>query len=283
MLWNRLTGGSRKASIVYVVLIIMIVVLVATVSGPTWICPKESAIGVAPPPANRVAPPPATSVAPLPTARFSSNLYLGEKNRYYPFTKIQLSAEARHQLSTREKWSTVEWSIEVNRTLHRNAISAENITIVALVNHGMTEMMMNWIASLKMTGHDKWVALCFDFKVYRFLVEHGFGDNAAMVPSGWLHKEIVSVESKWGQQSYIDLLQAKLFIIENILKLNVYLFYVDIDVVFCSPHVIEHILYGDAALKTDLIYMIEGVSISEMSKFPLQERATDPITLTLSG
>jgi len=86
-----------------------------------------------------------------------------------------------------------------------------------------------------------------------------------------LHKEIVSIESKWGQQSYIDLLQAKLFVIQNILKLNVYLFYVDVDLVFCSPHVIEHIFYGDASLKTDLIYMVEGTTSNAMSKFLLEE------------
>jgi len=205
-------------------------------------------------------------------AKSTRNLLLGEKNRYYAFTKAVLSQRAQDDLSAKGNWSSAEWNVEVVRVLHLNNVTAGNLTMVALANQGMVEMTMNWIASLKMTGYDRWVVLCFDFPLYRFLVEYGFGNQTAMVPLDWLHKNVSAAAVNWGNTAYLELLQAKIIIIIKLLKLGIYLFYLDVDLVFCSPYVLEHINFGDDELLTDLIYMVDGKKSIHMSKI-VKERS----------
>jgi len=192
-----------------------------------------------------------------------------QRNQNYPFEKRSVSV-LQPFLKSRESWGSADWNSEVLRVIHLNTVSEDKMVMVVLVNYGAKEMLMNWIASLEMNGYHKWVAFCVDFQIYTFLVEYGYADNAVVVPRQWLHKDLTAQEAQYRQPGFVDLMQAKVLIIIELLKLNVHLFYLDVDIVFCSPHVVDHILFDDSFTNTDFLYMVDShdaVNPNYISKF----------------
>jgi hypothetical protein len=123
----------------------------------------------------------------------------------------------------------------------------------------MKEMTMNWIASLLRNKYTKFVVICFDFEMYMFLCEYGFERNAALVPRGWIHKEISAQFEGWLSQGYKDLLHGKILIMIELWKRGFGIFYNDVDLVFLSDNVFEHIMFETALYKPDFMYMVDGV------------------------
>lgn len=114
-------------------------------------------------------------------------------------------------------------------------------TITATANSGHLELTLNWVASLQRHGYHKFVILCFDFELFSELVRRGFEPNVGMAPPHWCGTEISPIEESWMSTRYNDLTQAKLRIQHELLVRNHSLLFSDVDLVFTSPHVHEHL------------------------------------------
>jgi len=211
-------------------------------------------------------------------------IFAEQRNQVYSF-KRRSTAATRSLIQSRSNFGSPEWNSEVARVVKLNTLSRGNMVMVALVNYASREMLMNWIASLEMNGYHRWVVLCVDFQLYSFLVEHGYADNAVVVPRQWVHKDITALESQYKQPGFVDLMQAKVLIIIELLKLDVHLFYLDVDIVFCSPHVVDHIVFDDLYVNTDFLYMVdvhEMERVNYISKYKLLELTFRVLRLELT-
>ena len=121
---------------------------------------------------------------------------------------LQNNSELAMRIKSKESYSEADWEAEVERVLRDNV--EHGVVIVALSNYGMREMTMNWLASLRRNKYEKFVILCFDFIMYRFLCEYGFERNAALIPKGWPKADVGSNFHQWEERAYNEMLHAKI-------------------------------------------------------------------------
>ena len=169
--------------------------------------------------------------------------------------KHYLDSNLNNTLNERAAWPMDKWDNETTNKLQNN--TEDGVVIIALSNFGMKEMTMNWIASLKISDYKRFVVLCFDFAMYRFLAEHGLEDNAAMIPSSWYNMTLETEFVQWGDQRYLAMLHGKILVILELLKRGFTILHSDVDIVFLSPFVVKHLLGEDKDINSDFIYMVD--------------------------
>ena len=55
--------------------------------------------------------------------------------------------------------------------------------IVTVVNFGMLEQCLNWIASLELHGNKKFMVFTYDLESFAILTAFGYGDHVSLFPS----------------------------------------------------------------------------------------------------
>ena len=158
----------------------------------------------------------------------------------FPFAK-QDSLAIRNLLDERRGWTPKQWEAEAIRLMKKNQIG--RYTIIATANLGHLNFTLNWIASLKLNQYDKFLIFSFDFQLYSILVGYGYGENTVMAPLTWTKFDIPPNEHKWMEKNYKKLTESKLRIQSSLLELNFWILFSDVDLVFCSPHVLEHVQF----------------------------------------
>ena len=180
----------------------------------------------------------------------------------FPFEEFHFSPvrtpELEKRLQEKQSFDNARWNIECGRTIKQNV--ENGVVIVALSNLAMKEMTMNWIASLQRNNFKRFVVLCFDFAMYRFLSEYGYENNAAMIPQDWTQADIPD-------QACNDMQQDKVRICLQLFQRGFTVLYNDVNLVFLSPDVVKHLLAEDEGVNADFIYMLEDSVEAHISTF----------------
>ena len=156
---------------------------------------------------------------------------------------VDESANVKKLIEIRSKWKTEQWAEESIRLLALNKMKNDWV-IIAIANNGMLELSMNFIASMKRNGFEKFLVFCLDYAMYTALVINGLRDNAVMVPTNWVgDMQVTNTSVNWGEGQYHKLLHARWLLLLELLTRNYPFIFSDVDVVFNSPFVIEHTLY----------------------------------------
>ena len=165
-------------------------------------------------------------------------------------------SEFDNTMNERASWSPAAWNNHTVEIMKNN--TEDGVVIVALSNFGMKEMTMNWIASLKLNKYSKFVVLCFDFAMYRFLSEYGLESNAALIPTSWYNMNLGSEFVQWGDDRYHAMLHGKILVLLEIFKRGFTILHSDVDLVFLNPFIVKHILAEDKDINADFTYMVDS-------------------------
>lgn len=168
---------------------------------------------------------------------------ISEREGVEPFKKFifreQNEVEVNALVAKREKWSSTEWEHQVHSLMESNLEGKYVITAVANIGHA--NFTLNWIASLKRMKYDRFVIFCLDFQLYKLLLLKGFERNAVMAPLSWTKHQIPALEHKWLEVEYNRLTEAKIRIQRELLYKGYWILFSDVDVVFLSRHVVDHV------------------------------------------
>ena len=117
-------------------------------------------------------------------------------------------------------------------------------TLMAIANLGNTDLVLNWVSSLRFHGYRTFVVVCLDEGLYEALLARDLSEHAALVPPTWLRGATVDARPQaWGTPMYQSLTQAKLAVQLELLLRNVTFVYSDVDVVFTSPVALLHLAF----------------------------------------
>lgn len=145
----------------------------------------------------------------------------------------------------------------------------DRVLIVATANYGMRNHVYNWIESLKRTGEHKFLIFCFDEKLYRHLQLTGYGDRASLVPDIWLHNDTQKVESDFKTyftQEYRVITHAKTLVVQQLLYLDIKVFFSDVDIVWLKPRMVEYVhTFMQIREETQVIFQQEGLNQQEVN------------------
>lgn len=119
---------------------------------------------------------------------------------------------------------------------------SDGTLIVAVVNNGMANYTLNWIASLKRTKVSKYLVFCIDSGLHTILNEAGESAHAVEVPASWYHRAIPSSSfESYKSVSYFGVTHAKSLVVQRLLHADVQILFSDVDLVFLSPHLMGFI------------------------------------------
>ena len=124
---------------------------------------------------------------------------------------------------------------------------------MSISNWGYSELTENWIISLQKLNFKKFVVFCFDYELFDFLVKKGYQNNAVMVPSGWLDYDVSSGNHNYGSKDYSHIVQSKVPVWLELLKLEYNIFFSDPDIVLLNSNILSHIEFIYANSKAELI------------------------------
>lgn len=125
--------------------------------------------------------------------------------------------------------------------------------IMTTSNYGMMEMTLNWAASLRRQGYSRFVIACLDEHIYNELHEHGLGHHTA-----WFVQPDMSPHAEWGTDLYMRLMFSRVKILRQLLHLHYTVLFTDVDVVFLSKHVLEHIVFETHRHQPDITFMVDN-------------------------
>ncbi|CAO3667583.1 unnamed protein product [Rhizopus stolonifer] len=112
------------------------------------------------------------------------------------------------------------------------------VLLMVVVNSGMMEYTLNWIASLKETGQDdRFLVFAIDQGVVDTMTSQGYGQQVTLIPSDWFHLPLESKFALWKSNAYLPITHAKTLVVERLLYLGVTVWFTDVDIVFLSPHI----------------------------------------------
>ncbi len=138
----------------------------------------------------------------------------------------------------------------------RNRINGA--VIVALSNYAFRETTMNWIASLVIQGYSKFVVFCYDRDLAVYLSQRGFANNVAIVPKKWLGEYTVDFTevADWWHKSYnLDkIVKSRVYFWCELLKGGVTFLFNDLDLVYLSRHVLEHVQLVHENSRADILF-----------------------------
>ncbi|RUS13095.1 nucleotide-diphospho-sugar transferase-domain-containing protein [Endogone sp. FLAS-F59071] len=119
---------------------------------------------------------------------------------------------------------------------------SDGTLIVAVVNSGMVNYTLNWIASLQRTKVSKYLVFCIDSELYTVLKDAGESAHAVEVPASWYHRTVPSSSFEtYKSISYFGVTHAKSLVVQRLLHADVQLLFSDVDLVFLSPHLMGFI------------------------------------------
>ena len=197
-------------------------------------------------------------------------------------------------MAERKRWSPRKWEeyalalVSANRIQANQKFSKIDTVIYTFANYGAQEFLMNWVASLMMTNHTRFVVFCFDIEMYTFLLEHGFEKQATMIPERWTKHKSLPLSRKAAFENMTDFQALDtpnykyLTLVRHLVTLNVWrnlhiaVLSCDADVVFLSPHVIDYIVSNHEVEGSSIVFQKD--ENRDLSKFHPK-----PITIVKSN
>jgi molybdopterin converting factor small subunit len=145
---------------------------------------------------------------------------------------------------------------------------SEKTLLIAVVNHGMLEYILNWIESLRRSEITKYLVFAIDQELVDAMTELGLGDHVVLIPDDWRHVQLSGDFAKWKSNDYTPITHAKTLIVERLLYLDVTVWFSDVDIVFTSPHIYSHLMWNLRSRKNvDMVFSQETVQTSINSGF----------------
>jgi hypothetical protein len=120
----------------------------------------------------------------------------------------------------------------------------ERTLLIAVANNGMLEYILNWIESLKRSEISKYLVFAIDQDLVDAMTEKDLGDHVVLIPDDWRHVHISGDFAKWKTNDYAPITHAKSLIVERLLYLDVTVWFSDVDIVFTSPHIYNHLMWN---------------------------------------
>jgi hypothetical protein len=130
----------------------------------------------------------------------------------------------------------------LNKLMAKNKVGQANIICIA--NYGFRHFTLNSIMSLKRNSCEKFLVFCYDKHQARFLSDHGYKDNAFLIPRNWLDYDISEDATDATKKEYKQMCQSKIGIVYKLLKRGNTVLYNDPDIVWLSSHVKAHIEFS---------------------------------------
>lgn len=174
-------------------------------------------------------------------------LLIYEKSRSTLQTNIQ-EAKVSKNNQLKRKPADNKTVIEL---LNRNKIN--DICIVSISNWGYHELTENWIISLERLNFNKFVIFCFDYELFDYLVNKGYQNNVVMVPPTWLDYNVSAGYHSYGSKDYSHIVQSKVPIWLELLKLKFNIFFSDPDIVWLNANILKHVEFIYQYSKAELI------------------------------
>ncbi|KAG2185927.1 hypothetical protein INT43_002365 [Umbelopsis isabellina] len=145
---------------------------------------------------------------------------------------------------------------------------SEKTLLIAVVNHGMMEYILNWIESLRRSEITKYLVFAIDQDLVDAMTEAGLGDHVVLIPDDWRHVQLSGDFAKWKSNDYTPITHAKSLIVERLLYLDVTVWFSDVDIVFTSPHIYTHLMWNlKSRVHVDMVFSQETVQTSINSGF----------------
>ncbi|KAG0175002.1 hypothetical protein DFQ28_003416 [Apophysomyces sp. BC1034] len=134
------------------------------------------------------------------------------------------------------------------------------VLTVATANYGMRNHVYNWIESLNRTGEEKYLIFCLDEQLYDHLVAAGYGTHASPIPVSWLHQDVEAGFEEYYSAKYRVITGAKTWVVQQLLYLDITVFFSDVDVVWMRPRLREFVYtFLDIRPETHVLFQQEGV------------------------
>jgi hypothetical protein len=147
-----------------------------------------------------------------------------------------------------------------------NNMLEDRVLIVATANYGMRNHVYNWIESMKKTGEDKFLIFCFDQKLYDHLTLAGYGDRASLIPDVWFHQQVEADFKTYFSEEYRIITHSKTLVVQQLLYLNVTVFFTDVDIVWLRPRMVEYInTFLQIREETHVLFQQEGFNQQEIN------------------
>lgn len=142
----------------------------------------------------------------------------------------------------------------------------DRVLIIATANYGMRNHVYNWIESLKRTGEEKFLIFCFDQKLLDHLTMAGYGDRASLIPDVWFHQQVESEFKTYFSQEYRVITHSKTLVVQQLLYLDVTVFFSDVDIVWLRPRMVEYVnTFLQIRPETHVLFQQEGLTQQEIN------------------
>lgn len=154
---------------------------------------------------------------------------------------------------------------EVMDKINANLLK-DRVLIVATANYGMRNHVYNWIESLKRTGEDKFLIFCFDRQLYDHLKIAGYEDRASLIPDIWFHQQVEAEFKTYFTQEYRVITHSKTLVVQQLLYLDINVFFSDVDIVWLRPRMVEYVnTILQMRKETHVLFQQEGVNQQEIN------------------
>lgn len=153
----------------------------------------------------------------------------------------------------------------------------DRVLIVATANYGMRNHVYNWIESLRLTGEEKFLIFCFDQKLFDHLALAGYGDRASLIPDIWFHQQVEADFKTYFSQEYRVITHSKTLVVQQLLYLDINVFFSDVDIVWLRPRLVEYVnTFLQIRPETHVLFQQEGLNQQEInSGFYLMRPTTE--------
>ncbi|KAK4519661.1 uncharacterized protein ATC70_009898 [Mucor velutinosus] len=147
-----------------------------------------------------------------------------------------------------------------------NNMLQDRVLIVATANYGMRNHVYNWIESMKKTGEEKFLIFCFDQKLYDHLTLAGYSDRASLIPDVWFHQQVEADFKTYFSKEYRIITHSKTLVVQQLLYLDVAVFFTDVDIVWLRPRLVEYVnTLLQIRPETHVLFQQEGFNQQEIN------------------
>lgn len=154
---------------------------------------------------------------------------------------------------------------ELMKKINDNLLE-DRVLIIATANYGMRNHVYNWIESLKRTGEEKFLIFCFDKKLYEHLKLNGYGNRASLIPDIWFHQQVESDFKTYFSQEYRVITHSKTLVVQQLLYLDINVFFSDVDIVWLRPRMVEYVnTFLQIRPETHVLFQQEGLNQQEVN------------------
>lgn len=147
---------------------------------------------------------------------------------------------------------------DLYNVINRNKLE-NNTIILTVANYGYRHFTYNWALSLQNNKYSRFVIFSYDSKLIDYLSGKGFAKHLALVPREWLDHNVSLEFSSFSEKEYNLLVQSKVNVWVKLLELNYSIIFSDPDVVWLSPHIVEHIRLSLAMRDSDVAFSTDQV------------------------